>query len=948
MPFKKRILLGSLLVFLAALLAICFSPLIVAKGLRLWISWKAGREKLTVTIDQVDAPFLRPVLLRGVRVTSAPDSAFRIDLAASQTILELNLRAALLRMRGRAIHTLSVKGLRAEFHRNQTGTSISEGGWKTLQQLLPADFNLDGLDLRVEDGATVILLRGASLSANEVAAGRFRASEIMIASPWLRQTFSDLRGAANWQGDRLTIAGLTLTHGLDVQSIAADLSNLGKQSLGLEFDLDAFGGKIRANISNEWRGHSGWSVVGSATDISLAQTSEVIGFADRANGLLHASKFTFRGDPRDPTRATASLWAELTGLKWHDRAAETIMLGAALYNRQIQLQQLYVKQSKNQLTMSGEGAFPTNQSGWFNPVFRGDISASIGDLGDFAGLFGANPGDFAGEITIDGTMNARDRKIGGYLSATGKSLSIFKSPIDSFATRLNLKATKLEIEQLELRRAGDLARATGKIDIAHEHDYSVTSSFTAANIADYVHLLPFAWSSALRQGMVNCDWSGNGKANFHAGKFHINGRGIRTSAPTEFLPFDADLDGTYSPGNIFFRQAHLSNQHASINGFLTIAEKYLQLQALALDVNDKPQLRGNIFLPIALSKIDHGRSVLDALDPDQKVDFDLSVEPTDLAELSRALTGRVAMSGLFAARFSIFGGFDALQGWGETHLRDFAVENDPARVSADVETRLTAGTVITKAGVQFQGSDAISCDASAPIRLGKERSGGTLEAITANVSFPKIFLGGLPRYLSGDVFRDGILSGRTALSETFRHPKILGELQLTNGKLGNTPLHATDASGHLTFKGTTASIDSANLGTNDVDLSVRGEINFQDMQAVAVRLTGLDPIFDLTPRGGTGCVAGVKVMPIPAAEAPLSLIQTLEFRGPVFAPNWIVTLSESVNGEPPTASNKADTPRTFHFCPRTEANQQTLVLGCQPRKPLPAPTAHPRKRPKHR
>jgi hypothetical protein len=306
------------------------------------------------------------------------------------------------------------------------------------------------------------------------------------------------------------------------------------------------------------------------------------------------------------------------------------------------------------------------------------------------------------------------------------------------------------------------------------------------------------------------------------------------------------------------------------------------------------------------------------------------------------------MSGLFAARFSIFGGVDALQGWGETHLRDFAVENDLAPVSADVETRLTAGTVIIKAGVQFQGSDAISCDASAPIRLGKERSGGTLEAITANVSFPKIFLGGLPRYLSGDMFLDGILSGRTALSETFRHPKILGEIQLTNGKLGNTPLHATDASGHLTFKGTTASIDSANLGINDVDLSVRGEINFQDMQAVAVRLTGLEPIFDLTPRGGTDCVSGVDVMPVQAADVPLSVIQTLEFRGPVFAANWIVALSESVNGEPATASNKTDTPRTFHFCPGAEANQQTLVLGCQPRKPLPTPTPHPRKRPKHR
>src|SRR5207245_7063925 len=98
-------------------------------------------------------------------------------------------------------------------------------------------------------------------------------------------------------------------------------------------------------------------------------------------------------------------------------------LGAALYNRQIQLQQFYVKQRKNQLTMSGEGSLPAKASDWLSPDFRGDISGSINDLGEFASLFGAEPGDFAGKIAIDGTMDARNRRIGGHLTATGKSLT---------------------------------------------------------------------------------------------------------------------------------------------------------------------------------------------------------------------------------------------------------------------------------------------------------------------------------------------------------------------------------------------------------------------------------------------------------------------------------------------------------------------------------------------
>jgi hypothetical protein len=201
-------------------------------------------------------------------------------------------------------------------------------------------------------------------------------------SPWLDYT---------WQEDRLTIAGLSLARGLDVQSITADLAHLSKQRVGIEFDVDAFGGKIRANVSNEWRAHqSNWILIGSATDISLPRTSEGLGFTDRINGILHACKLTFRGDPHDPTHATASLWTEITGLTWRNRAADVIMLGAALYNRKVAVQQLYVKQGNNQLTLSGEAAFPSKTFDWFNPDFQGDISASISNLGDFASLFGAN------------------------------------------------------------------------------------------------------------------------------------------------------------------------------------------------------------------------------------------------------------------------------------------------------------------------------------------------------------------------------------------------------------------------------------------------------------------------------------------------------------------------------------------------------------------------------
>src|SRR5439155_14697499 len=261
------------------------------------------------------------------------------------------------------------------------------------------------------------------------------------------------------------------------------------QRVGVEFDVDAFGGKIRANISQEWRSQpANWKVAGSASDISLAQTSEAIGFTDHIDGLLHACNFTFTGNLAEPSHVIASLWGELTALTWRNRTAEAITLGAVLYNRQIQLQQLYIRQKTNQLTLSGEASFPSNSSDWFSPDFRGDISASIDQLGDFAALFGANPGDFAGKIAIDGTMNTRNRKLGGHLIFDGASLTLFDTAIDTLSAKLNLKAPELEIEQLDLKRKNDCLTAQGKIDMSHEHNYSGAINAMVDNLADYLSI----------------------------------------------------------------------------------------------------------------------------------------------------------------------------------------------------------------------------------------------------------------------------------------------------------------------------------------------------------------------------------------------------------------------------------------------------------------------------
>ena len=488
MPLKNRFFLISLLACLALLLAVWFTPFAVSHGVRSWIWWRARQEGLSVNIDKIDAPFLRPVAIHQLRLKSEHDDALRVDLTITDVTFDLDFKHILLHRRGRAIRNLSIRELRGEVRRsNPTVRAITRRGWATLHRLLPENLTVADSEVRIENGPTTVLLRNGFLSANQTEAGRFSAAEVMIASPWFHQTFSQLRGATHWEAGHLTIAGITLTHGLDLQSATADLSRLGNQRLGLQFDADVFGGKIRGNISHEWRSQqSNWKIAGGATDISLEQTSEAFGFADRVSGLLHAGNFTFRGNLAEPDRVTASLWSELTGLTWRNRTAEAIMLGAALYNRRIQLQQLYIKQQANQFTLSGEAAFPSTASGWLSPDFRGNISASIDQLGDFAALFGANAGDFAGKITIDGAMDTRDRKFGGHLMVEGASLTFFKTAIDNLSAKLNLKPNELEIEQLAMTRKNDSLSGQGKIDLSHERNYSGTLEARLNDLLDYL------------------------------------------------------------------------------------------------------------------------------------------------------------------------------------------------------------------------------------------------------------------------------------------------------------------------------------------------------------------------------------------------------------------------------------------------------------------------------
>ena len=711
MSFAKRLSLFALILTLASVVVVCLSPLLVSNGLRLFVWWKGRAQGVKIEFREIDAPFLKPVVIRGLRVTSARPCIVRIDLAAERATLDLNLRTIFFLSNARVLHAAWIDGLRCDLRRDPRQTAECNFDWQFLHRLLADEVRLTNVDLHVNNGSTDFVLRGAQWTASEIESGKFLAREVRISTPLFQQSFTDLRGATRWENDHLTLGALSLTRGLDVETITADFSQLEKKRIGIELNLDAFGGKVRASMASENRDKGiVWNIAGNASVISLAQMSTALGLREPAGGSVRACKFTFHGDAQNLARATASVWTEVSGFIWRDRLAETIMFGASLYNRQIQIEQLYVKQRNNQLTLSGEYALPAKSSDWINPNFRVDISTSISDLGEFAKLFGGSTKDFSGSLNISGTVNGREQNLGGQITVEGNLLRLWAAPLDSLHAKLNLKGAQLSLESLQARHLDDFFNATGEVNLARNHRYSLKINAAIANLAAYSALLSERLGDLKPEGRASIGWDAHGTADAHSGDFRIQAENVCLTSNQGWLPFDVKLEGIYSPQATFFREFRLSNPHAEFNAFVSVASDYLQLQMIHFDLNGKSKLQGNVFIPVAFGRWWRSHS-MDAFNANGKFDTDLMLDEVDLAELQNALSDRRNMAGKLSGRLETYGPFEKLQSECELHLRDFSFA-DPQRVSADLRAEISSDSLKLTSVATVANSDPVKLEAT--------------------------------------------------------------------------------------------------------------------------------------------------------------------------------------------------------------------------------------------
>jgi hypothetical protein len=480
---KNKGLLALSFLLLALALGSLLAPFIVAQSVALWLRYEARRSGLVITMGEIRAPFLRPVEIRGLRVSRAGLNGAHFEMDAPRAEAAFHLAALL----GRSDRARPVQSLRIEHAtivlRGRALPGAAEVDWRRFGALLPEQFDFSADQVLLEQSLSRTELHDAHITGAAGKSGALAIGSVELRAPQLQKTFADLHGVTRWQDSRLTIGSVRLLDGVSIDSFALDLTRLRAARIAAEIAATVFAGNVRANLATERSGNTRvWELAGSASGISLPQLAGAFGLTEPVNGLVRAVKFSFRGDPRDLLHATGSLWGELTGFSWRERQADSVMIGANYYERTIQLQQFYIKQRANELTLSGETAVGAD---WLRPDFRGDIYGSINDLGQFAELFGARPNSFGGKISIRGRVHAHQRKLDGELALTGDALKLFRAPVDSITARFTLDSPRVHLDEFAIKRGEDFVRGSGQVDFSRTRAFTFSGDSWCHDLRPY-------------------------------------------------------------------------------------------------------------------------------------------------------------------------------------------------------------------------------------------------------------------------------------------------------------------------------------------------------------------------------------------------------------------------------------------------------------------------------
>ncbi|MEI6351774.1 MAG: hypothetical protein WCP06_11795 [Verrucomicrobiota bacterium] len=494
-----------------------------------------------------------------------------------------------------------------------------------------------------------LVFKKAACNVSTFEAGQISIGSLEVQSDRINKKFTGLRGTTAIQDARLVVADLKMDEGIRLNSLSTDLNEAAQGLLQIDFDFAAFEGVIRGDLLHALqKKQRNYEITGRFWNISVPALASFLNVHEKTGGTIKEGQFTFRGSPQALNKATVSTRLEATDFLWGKRQWNSLIMGATIVDRHIQIPELELQQAHNALKVKGELTLPEDDSPWWLSDFNFDVAGRINNLTELSTLFGPHFANTSGVVSVDGSIHGAKKIFSGQLLVHGSTIKYRGAPIDVLNAGIKLDGNEFQVVNLELVHGADYVRGKGAINILGERRYSGELRASVADLAEYAALFEKPVAPAPLAGGLVVDWSGDGAASAHSGAFTAQLRKFRSLGSKEVpatLPIDADLQGTYAPGGLWLSKCSLANADTRLDTRVTANISTVKFEGLKLTQKNVLWVEGDAELPLNLWNWWTAPG-MEAITQDAPFKVQLNARGVQLEEVAH-LTGRpIPVSGL--------------------------------------------------------------------------------------------------------------------------------------------------------------------------------------------------------------------------------------------------------------------------------------------------------------
>jgi len=607
---RRKGLLVFLLLLLALLGGIAYPPTF-RFAVRQLLAFEAWRYGFQLSIGQIDGSVTGPIWLYHARLSHNSDAGTSTMLEIDKASTSFAWKHLVWQRDIRVWSALTLDGVRGDIDlpsgsRSHPKASPSPfrflGSSRLPHLLLPSSLTISHASISIRESNGVVRLEDLALQASDLEAGHLVIGALSVQEPWMSSVFSNCRGALLIQDSKLVLANMKLTDSLSIASASADLPELLRGQLQMQFALDAFSGNIQGELkSAAHEEHLIFDGSGTFANISVAQLAAFLG--EDADGSIKDGKFSFHGSPRDLAKATFTTYFRAGDFRWGDRRWNSLVAGATYIHHHLDRLDFELSQAHNTLTLTGNMDVPNNWKEWWKTDFNFQVAAKIDNLSELSALLGPSFGDTFGKLTVDGAVSGEKASFNGQLIVSGSHLSFRKAPLDELQAAIKLQGNEIQVTNAEFTHGEDFLRAHGVVNILGEKRYWGEVKASIADLSLYASFLQPPIAPEAFGGGLMLDWSGDGAQSAHSGAFTVRLNKIRplvsgSADAASWQPIDLNAEATYSPESIFFSNLVLGNGETTLASRVVANPVSLTLQNLKLLHGKAVWLTGDAQIPL--------------------------------------------------------------------------------------------------------------------------------------------------------------------------------------------------------------------------------------------------------------------------------------------------------------------------------------------------------------